>query len=36
MLECSFTNYVIVGAIPVAVTYTSEAVLVSSKDLLDN
>ena len=35
MVERSFTNYVVVEAIPVAVTYTSDIAPVSRKELLD-
>ena len=34
MVECSFTNYVVVGSDPVAVTYTSDMAPVLSKDFL--
>ena len=35
MAECLFTNYVVVGSNPVAVTYTSDLASVSSKEFLD-
>ena len=35
MVECSFTNYMVVGSSPVAVTETSDFAAVSSKELLD-
>ena len=35
MVGCSFTNYVVVGSSPVAVTETSDFAPVSSKEFLD-
>ena len=35
MVECSFTNLVVVGSTPVAVTETSYFAPVSSKEFLD-
>ena len=35
MIECSFTNSVIVGSSPVAVTETSDFVTVSIKEFLE-
>ena len=35
MVECSFTNYVVVGPSQAAFTQTSYFALVSSKDFLD-
>ena len=35
MVECSFTNYVVVGSSLAAVTKTLDFSLVSSKDFLD-
>ena len=35
MVECLFTNEVVVGSNPVAVTYTSKIALVSSKEFVD-
>ena len=35
MVECSFTNSVVVGSSPVAVTLTSDIAPVSSKEFLD-
>ena len=34
-VECSLTNYVVVGSNPVAVTKTSDTALISSKEFLD-
>ena len=34
MVECSFTNYVVTGSNPVAVTETSDIAFVSSKEFL--
>ena len=35
MVECSFTNKVVVGSNPVAVSQTSDMALVLSKEFLD-
>ena len=35
MAECSFTNLVVVGSNPIAVTYTLDIAPVLSKDFLD-
>ena len=35
MIECSFTNFMVVDSIPVAVTYVSDIAPVSSKDFLN-
>ena len=35
MIECSFTNEVVLGSSPIAVTYTSDLVSASSKEFLD-
>ena len=36
MVECSFTNQVVVGSISVAVVYISDITPVSSKELLES
>ena len=35
MVGCSFTNYVVIGSNPVAVTSTSDITPVSSKEFLE-